>query len=333
MKEFTTENIRNFCLVGQRGCGKSSLADGIAFHTGANNRIGRVDDGSSYFDYNEAEVTRKSTISAKLMASTWKNRKLNLLDCPGHADFVGELLSGVAVAESAGFLLDAVSGVEVGTQLQWRMMPARLARFFYVNKMDKENVNWPATVGSIQNAFGNRAVPVQMPMGQSESFTGVIDLVNMKAYTYAGGKQVEGDIPANFKAEAESMREKLVETAAESDDALLEKFFEEGTLEVAQIIQGIRSGLVKGTLFPILFRLRIEGYRDAGSSGFCDGISSGPESGSNAGGGGHRYRSNRRGQDRPERPGSGGHFQDGHGRTSRRNDLVQGLLRHCPARF
>jgi elongation factor G len=253
VKEFTTENIRNLCLVGQRGCGKSSLADGIAFHTGANNRIGRVDDGSSYFDYNDAEVSRKSTISTKLLATTWKNRKINLLDCPGHADFVGELLSGVSVAEAAGILVDAVSGVEVGTQLQWRMMPARLARFFYVNKMDKENVNWEATVESIQNAFGNRAVPVQMPIGQSESFSGVIDLVHMKAFTMVDGKTIEGEVPANLKGDAEAMREKLVEMAAESDDALMEKFFEDGTLDAAQTIQGLRTGLVKGTLFPILF--------------------------------------------------------------------------------
>jgi elongation factor G len=267
VKEFTTENIRNLCLVGQRGCGKSSLADGIAFHTGANNRIGRVDDGSSCFDYNDAEVTRKSTISTKLMASTWKNRKLNLLDCPGHADFVGELLSGVSVAESAAMLLDAVAGVEVGTQLQWRMMPARLARFFYVNKMDKENVNWPATVQSIQNAFGSRAIPVQMPIGQSESFSGVVDLVHMKAYTSVGGKAVEGDVPANVKAEAEAMREKLVEMAAESDDALLEKFFESGTLDAAQTIQGIRAGIGKGNLFPILFG---SASKDLGTTALLD---------------------------------------------------------------
>ncbi|MEW5795999.1 MAG: elongation factor G [Candidatus Zixiibacteriota bacterium] len=253
MKEFTTDNIRNLCLTGQRGCGKTSLADALAFHTGANNRIGRVDDGSSYFDYTESEVSRKSTISAKLMATTWKNRKVNLLDCPGHADFVGDLLSSVAVADAAGVLVDAVAGAEVGTQLQWRMMPTGLARFFFVNKMDKENVKWLAAVQSLQSAFGNRAVPVQVPIGEADSFKGIIDLVHMKAYTYSGGKQAETEIPANLKGEAESLREKLVEMAAESDDALLEKFFEEGTLDAAQTIQGLRTGVFKGTLFPILF--------------------------------------------------------------------------------
>ena len=216
MKEFTTDNIRNFCLTGQRGAARRSLADAIAFHAGANNRVGRVDDGSSYFDYTDAEISRKSSISTKLLAATWKNRKFNLFDCPGHADFVGELLSGVAVSDAVGMLIDAVSGVEVGTQLQWRMMPAGLARFFFINKMDKENVNWQNAVRSIQAAFGNRAVPVQMPIGQADSFKGLIDLVHMKAYTYSGGKPVEAEIPADLKSEAESLRNSLVEMAAES---------------------------------------------------------------------------------------------------------------------
>jgi elongation factor G len=253
VKEFTTDNIRNFSLTGQRGCGKTSLADAIAFHTGANNRVGRVDEGSSYFDYSDAEISRKSSLSNKLLATTWKNRKVNLLDCPGHPDFVGELLSGLAVSDSVCLLIDAVSGVEVGTQLQWRMIPEKMSRFFLVNKMDKENVKWTNTVASIQAAFGDHAVPVQMPIGESDSFKGVVDLVAMKAYTFPGGKAEEAEIPANIKGEAESLREKLVEMVAESDDALLEKFFEEGTLDAAQIIEGLRAGIARGILFPILF--------------------------------------------------------------------------------
>ena len=253
MKEFTTDNIRNLCLAGQRGCGKTSLADTIAFHTGANNRVGRVDEGSSYFDYSDAEISRRSSLSNKLLATTWKNRKLNLLDCPGHPDFVGELLSGMVVADAACFLIDAVSGVEVGTQLQWRIVPESMAKFFLVNKMDKENVKWTNTVASIQNAFGNHAVPMQMPIGESESFRGIVDLVAMKAFTFSDGKPVDLEIPSDIKGQAESLREKLVEMAAESDDALLEKFFEEGTLDAAQTIEGLRAGIAKGTLFPILF--------------------------------------------------------------------------------
>lgn len=253
MKEFTTENIRNLSFAGQRSCGKTSLADAIAFHTGANNRIGRVDDGSSYFDYTEAEITRKSSLSAKLLSTTWKTSKINLIDCPGHADFVGELISGMAVTEAVGMVIDAGSGVEVGTTLQWNTMPSRIARFFFVNKMDKENVKWRNAVESIQTAFGKSAVPVALPIGEADSFKGLIDLVHMKAYTYEGGNQTETDIPADLKDEAESMREALVEMAAEADDSLMEIFFDAGTLDADQTIQGIRKGVAGGTLFPIMF--------------------------------------------------------------------------------
>lgn len=256
MKEFTTENIRNLSLAGQRGCGKTSLADGIAFQTGANNRVGRVDDGSSYFDYTDAEIARKTSISAKLLATDWKNCKLNLLDCPGHADFIGELLSGMGVSDAVGVVIDAASGVEVGTALQWKMFHDRLARFFFVNKMDKENVKWQQAVASIQKAFskdGKSAVPIQLPIGEAETFKGVVDLVHMKSYVFDGGKTSPSDIPGDLKETAESMRESLVEMAAESDDALMEKFFEAGTLDAQQTIQGLRAGLSKGTLFPILF--------------------------------------------------------------------------------
>ncbi len=253
MKEFTTENIRNLCLAGQRGCGKTSLADTLAFHTKANNRIGSVSDGSSYFDYTDAEIARQSTLGATLLATTWKDSKINLLDCPGHADFVGDLLSGFAMTEGVGVVLDAAAGVEVGTQLQWNMMPDGLSRFFIVNKMDKENVKWASAVDSIQNAVGKNAVPVQLPIGEAESFKGLIDLVHMKAYLFDGGKASPTDIPADLKDEAASMREALIEMAAEADDALMEKFFDAGTLEDADLIEGVKGGIAKGSLYPIVF--------------------------------------------------------------------------------
>jgi len=253
VKEFSTENIRNLSLAGQRSCGKTSLADTLAFHTKANNRIGNVSDGSSYFDYTDAEIARQSTLGTKLLATTWKNCKLNLLDCPGHADFVGDLLSGFAVSEAVGVVLDAIAGVEVGTQLQWKMMPERLARFFIVNKMDKDNVKWRGALESIQNAFGKNAVPVQLPIGEAGDFKGLIDLVHMKGYLFEGGNATPTEIPADLKDEAESMREALIEMAAEADDALMEKFFDAGTLDDTQLIKGLKSGIARGTLYPVLF--------------------------------------------------------------------------------
>ena len=254
MKEFTTDNIRNVCLAGQRGCGKTSLADAIAFATGVNSRIGRVDDGSSLFDYTDGELSRKSSLSSKLMAGTWQDKKINLLDCPGHADFIGELLTSMHVCDAVGVLIDAGSGVEVGTQLQWKMMPEKgLARFFFVNKMEKENVKWQEALTSIQNAFGKQAVPVQLPIGEGESFSGIVDLLHMKAYKFSGDTRSEIDIPDDLKSEAEAQRESLIEAAAESDDTLMEKFFDEGTLEAKDFMTGLRRGIAEGSLFPVLF--------------------------------------------------------------------------------
>ncbi|RKX25296.1 MAG: elongation factor G [Candidatus Zixiibacteriota bacterium] len=254
LKEFSTDNLRNVCLAGQRGCGKTSLADAIAFAVGVNNRIGRVDDGSSFFDYTEAEIARKSSITSKLLASTWQNVKLNLLDCPGHADFIGELLTSIKVCDTVGVVIDAAAGAEIGTQLQWKAMSEKgISRFFFVNKTDKENVKWGETLDSIKAAFGSGVTAIQLPIGEGTSFKGIVDLLGMKAYSFEDGKRSEIDIPADLKADAEAYRESLMEVAAESDDALMEKFFDQGELDAVDFKKGLRAGILKGTLFPVLF--------------------------------------------------------------------------------
>ncbi len=255
MKEFTSEKIRNLCLAGQRGCGKTSVADAIAHATGVNNRIGRVDDGSSFLDYMDDEISRKTTLSSKLMACEWKDVKLNLLDCPGHADFIGELLACARVADAVGFVVSAPAGVEVGTQMQWKSLDEHnIARFFFVNKCDAENVNWKTCLDSIKTAFGKQVVAVELPIVEGESFKGLIDLLTMKAYDYStDGERKEIDIPANLKDDAEAEREALIEVAAEADDDLLEKFFEDGTLSDEDIVKGIHHGIDRQKIYPVLF--------------------------------------------------------------------------------
>ncbi len=254
MKEFSTDKIRNICLAGQRGCGKTSLADAVAFNTGVNNRIGRVDDGSSLLDYTDSEIARKTSISSKLLACTWKDTKINLFDCPGHLDFVGEFLSCAKVSDAACFLINATAGVEVGTQLHWRAInDYPIARFIFVNKMEIENAKWQSTIDSIKEVFGKQAVAVEIPIGEADKFSGVVDLLHMKAFQYgADGKRSEIDIPADLKDTAESEREALIEVAAEADDALLEKFFEEGTLSDEDVKKGLRLGIARGKLYPVL---------------------------------------------------------------------------------
>lgn len=268
MKEYTTDKLRNVCLAGQRGSGKTSLADAIAFVAGINNRVGKVDDGSSLMDYNDGELSRKTTLSSKLLAFEWNNTKINLFDTPGHSDFVGEMVASARVTDAVCFLVDGVAGVEVGTQVQWRMIDdSNTGRFFLVNKFDRENVNWDATVDSIQSAF-NHAIPVHLPIGAAETFKGLVDLLKMKAYTFDDkGSHTEADIPADMKAEADAAREALIEAAAESNDALLEKFFEKGTLSEADLVKGVRTGIAAGKLFPILVG---SGSKNHGTAAFMD---------------------------------------------------------------
>ncbi len=255
MKEYSTDKIRNVCLAGQRGCGKTSLSDNVAFAVGLNNRIGRVDNGTSLLDYTDAEISRKTSISSKLLAMTWQNTKINLFDCPGHSDFIGELLSAAKVSDSIGFVVDAGAGVEIGTQLQWKFISSlNISRFFFVNKMDTENANWENTLDTIKNTFGKQSVAVQIPIGQGDKFKGLVDLLHMKAYEYdADGNRKEIEIPADLKDTAESQREQLIEVAAEADDDLLEKFFDAGTLESEDVIKGLQLGIKRSKLFPVLF--------------------------------------------------------------------------------
>ncbi len=254
MKEFTTDKIHNICLAGQRGCGKTSLGDAIAFNAGVNNRIGRVDDGSSILDYNNDEISRKTTISSKLLALEWNKNKINLLDCPGHTDFIGELQSSLKVAESVGIVVSAPAGVEVGTLIHWKTIEkSGHPRFFFVNKIENENVKWQTCLNSIKNTFGKHAVAVQIPIGEALTFKGIVDLLHMKAYTFdASGKRVESEIPADLKDEVEAEREALIEIAAEADDSLMEKYFENGTLEDADVLKGLRAGILNASIYPVL---------------------------------------------------------------------------------
>ncbi len=254
MKEFTTDKIRNVCLAGQRGCGKTSLADAMAFDAGINNRIGRVDEGNSLLDHTDTEISKKTTIATKLLASPWRDGKINWLDCPGHPDFVGELLSSRLVSDAAVMVINATSGVEVGTQMQWRALgDAPATRIFFVNKVEMENVTWQANLDSLTDAFGTGVVPVQLPIGEAQKFKGIIDLISNKAYTFGDdGKPNETDIPADLKDAAQSGHEKLIEVAAEGDDALMEKFFEDGTLSDADFAVGFKKSLIAGKAYPIL---------------------------------------------------------------------------------
>jgi elongation factor G len=244
------ENIRNVVLLSHSGAGKTSAAEAMLFTTGAIKRLGKVDDGTTTSDYDENEVKRQISINLSLLPCRWQDTKINLLDTPGYADFVGEVKAALRVAEGAVIMVCAASGVEVGTEIAWEYCQQEtLPRLIFINKMDRENADFNKTVGQIQAKFGPRCLPAQLPIGAQEKFEGIVDLLTLKAYTGTEGKEAE--IPESLKKQADSYREKLIEAAAEADDKLIEKYLEGGELSQEELEGGLRQAVVSGKVVPI----------------------------------------------------------------------------------
>jgi len=256
LKRYRTEDLRNVALIAHGGAGKTSLAEAILYDAGAIDRLGRVDEGTSTMDYDADEIKRKISISTSVAPFEWKGVKVNLIDTPGYADFVGEVKSGLRVADSALVVVCAVSGVEVGTENVWKFADEReLPRAIVVTKLDRENADFFKTVDAVRSTFGNRCVPVQIPIGSQDGFRGVVDLIRMKAIVYedgAGAKFKEADVPGDLVGRAQELRDALVEIAAESDDELIEKYLEGNELTQEEIVKGLRAGIIQGKAYPIL---------------------------------------------------------------------------------
>lgn len=254
MKVFDTAQIRNLALIGQRGCGKTSLADAMAYSSGISNRLGKVDDGTSLSDFTEDEINRKTSIGLSILTCPWKNVKINLIDLPGHPDFIGELITGLNVAETAVIVLSGNAGIEVGTEIQYKYVEKfNLPRIFFINKIEKEHVKTAEVITQLQEAYGLKAAPVQLPIGEGLEYKGIVDLLRMKSITFDDmGKPTEGEIPADMKDQAEDAHQKLIEAVAEADDALLEKFFDKGELTPEELLNGLKKAIVEQAIFPIL---------------------------------------------------------------------------------
>jgi elongation factor G len=250
MQTYGLENIRNVVLLSHSGAGKTSAAEAMLFTAGAIKRLGKVEDGTTTSDYEPDEVKRQISINLSLLPCQWKGTKINLMDTPGYADFIGEVRAAMRVAEGAVIMVCAASGVEVGTEQVWSYCEqGALPRLIFINKMDRENADFNKTVGQIQSRFGPRCLPVQLPIGAQDKFEGVVDLLTMKAYTGAEAKEVE--FPASLKSQADSYREKLIEAAAEADDKLIEKYLEGGELTQDELGSGLRQAVVSGKVVPI----------------------------------------------------------------------------------
>jgi elongation factor G len=256
VKVYETNDIRNVALVGHGHSGKTTLTAGLLFTSGATNRLTRVDEGNTITDFDDEEIQRKITISTGLAAVEWNKKKINLLDTPGFNIFINDTRASLIAAEAAFVTVDGVAGVEVQTEKTWSFAEEfLLPRAIIINKLDREHSSFERALESVQAAFGRAAVAIHLPIGSEKDFKGVVDLINMKSYTYAlggNGKGTEGEIPAHMAEAAKAAHEALVEIAAEGDDALMEEFFEKGTLPVEHIVDGLREGVHHRRIFPVL---------------------------------------------------------------------------------
>ena len=235
-------DLRNVALLSHSGAGKTSLSEAVLFHVNATTRMGRVEDGNTVSDYEPEEIKRSSSIQSTLVSCTRGDSKINLLDTPGYDDFRGEVAGALRVVEGTAILVAAQSGVDVGTERSWDMAEAAgLPRLFVVNKMDRENTNFSKCVADIQAAFGKQCVPFQLTVGDAENFKGVVSVIDPP-----------DDVPAEVVDQLEAARERLIEAAAESDDALADKYLEGEELTQPEIENSVRAAIWKGELVPIL---------------------------------------------------------------------------------
>jgi elongation factor G len=256
VKIYEGQNIRNVALVGHGDTGKTQLISALLFTAGMVNRLGKVDDGTSVTDYDEEEIQRGFTINAALAYAEWGKTKVNFIDTPGFNLFLHETEGALVAADAALVTVHAVSGVEVQTEKTWNYCQKyHLPRALVVNQMDRDRASFERTLGALREAFGRAVVPAQIPLGEEKSFRGVIDLVRMRAFEYeaeGSGKGKEISIPGEFKEAAEKAHEALVEMVAEGNDALMEEFFEKGTIPVEDLVPGLRQAVSERRLFPVL---------------------------------------------------------------------------------
>jgi elongation factor G len=251
MQQYTTEQMRNVVLLSHSGAGKTSLSEAMLFNSQAITRLGKVDQGNTTSDYDPDEIKRQISIYLSVLPCEWQGFKVNIIDTPGYADFVAEVKSAVRVADGAVIVVCAASGVEVGTELGWGYADEQeIQRLIFVNKMDRENADFFRVMEEIRANFGNKCVPIEIPIGAQDNFQGVVDLITMKSFS--GPQWQEGEIPDSLKERAGEFREKLVEAVAETDDDLIAKYLEGEELTEEEVVHGLRVGVGSGQVVPIL---------------------------------------------------------------------------------
>ena len=254
MKTYDAPDIRNVLLVGHGGAGKTTLLEAMLFSAGAITRMGRVEDGNTVSDHDPEEIRKGISVSLAMAPIEWEGIKINVLDAPGYADFVGDVRSAIRAVDAVILVVSAVDGVEVQTEVAWELAAAGgLPRAILVNKMDRERASFERTLDQLVSAFGTQVAPLELPIGEEHDFRGVVDLLAKKAYAYDSGPRAqEISWPDDIAGKAEPLREKLMEAVAEADDALIERYLEEGELSEEEILRGVKSGFADARIAPVL---------------------------------------------------------------------------------
>ena len=252
MKEYFAKDIRNVGVFGHGGEGKTSLTEAMLFNAGLLERLGKVENGNTTTDFDPEEVKRSISINAALAPFEWKGSKINVIDAPGFFDFYGEVAAAMALCDSALILVGAVSGPVVGAEKAMAMCSKQgKARMMVINQLDRENANFEKVMAAINEKFGPSVVPIQLPIMEGGKFVGYVDIVHMQGKRFDGKGEKDCDIPAALAGEAQELYEKLTEAAAESDENLMEKYFEEGELSREEIIEGLSVGVREGIVTPV----------------------------------------------------------------------------------
>ena len=253
MKTYSADKIRNVALLGHSSSGKTTLTEAVLFATGVTKRQGRVDDGNTVSDFDKEEIARKVSINTTVIPVEWKNTKFNLLDTPGYFDFIGEMYGAKRASEGSILLIDASAGIEVGTEKAWKNLEKyKTPRIIFINKMDKEEVNFENLISQLKDQFGDKIVPFALPIGVSGDFKGFVSVIDEKAYEYNGIQRKEVDLADDFKMEIDSIKEGLMETIAETDEELMEKYFEGEEFTHEEITKGLKLAVSNGDLAPVI---------------------------------------------------------------------------------
>lgn len=247
------DKIRNIALLSHGGAGKTTLVEAMLYTAGMISKMGSVEQGNTVSDFHQIEIERKSSVNISIMHIMHDDNKINILDTPGYTDFIGELISATRVVEAGIIVVSAQASVEVGTQKAWDYLEEK-PRIVFINKMDRENADFNKVLSDLKDYFGDAIVPFTLPIGAADTFIGVVDLLTKTAYQYEKGGKGKGkkvDVPAEIADDVEKLHTTLVERAAESDEKLMEKYFEEGTLSADEIAKGLLDGIMSGEIVPV----------------------------------------------------------------------------------